>query len=69
VIGANSILAYVMAHGWENFIVRSLKLHLGADIFEHFGKAYEPLVAGLTVLVVFWLILWWLYRQRIFIRI
>jgi len=69
VIGANSILAYVMAHGWEGFIVRSIKIHTRPDIFEYFGKAYEPLVAGGTVLVVFWLILYWLYRQKVFIRI
>jgi predicted acyltransferase len=69
VIGANSILAYIMAHGWEGFIERSLQIHLGADIFERFGQAYEPLVAGLAVLAVYWLFLWWLYRQRIFIRI
>ena len=69
VIGANSILAYVMAHGWENFIIRSIKIHTWPDIFEYFGKAYEPLFAGGTVLVIFWLILWWLYRQKIFIRI
>ncbi len=69
VIGANSILAYVMAHGWDGFIVRSLKIHLGDNIFRGFGPAYEPLVAGLVVLAVFWLILWWLYRQKIFLRI
>jgi heparan-alpha-glucosaminide N-acetyltransferase len=69
VIGANSILAYVMAHGWGDFIIRSIKIHTRPDIFDYFGKAYEPLMAGGTVLVIFWLILYWLYRQRIFIRI
>jgi predicted acyltransferase len=75
VIGANSILAYVMAHGWEDFIIHSIKIHTHKDIFilpglnEPLAHAYEPLVAGLTVLAIYWLILWWLYRQRIFIRI
>jgi hypothetical protein len=70
VIGANSILAYIMAHGWEGFIIRSLKLHLGDDIFQlPFGQEFEPLVAGGIVLVIFWLILLWLYRQKIYIRI
>ena len=69
VIGANSILAYIMAHGWNGFIIRSIKIHTRPDIFEYFGKAYEPLFAGATVLVIFWLILYWLYRQKIFIRI
>jgi predicted acyltransferase len=71
VIGANSILAYVMAHGWEGFIVRSIKIHTWPDIFiiDRFGPAFEPLIAGAAVLAVYWLVLWWLYRQRIFIRI
>ena len=69
VIGANSILAYIMAHGWEGFIIRSFQTHIRPDIFAYFGKAYEPLVAGAVVLIIFWLILYWLYRQRIFIRI
>jgi len=69
VIGANSILAYIMAHGCENFIVHSIKIHTWPTIFEYFGPAYEPLVAGGIVLVVFWLILYWLYRQKVFIRI
>ena len=69
VIGANSIAAYLLAHGSEGFIVRSFRIHLGTDIFELLGPAYEPLLAGITVLVVQWLVLWWLYRQRIFIRI
>ena len=49
--------------------IRSIKLHTWPDIFKYFGEAYEPLVAGATALVIFWLILWWLYRQKIFIRI
>lgn len=69
VIGANSILAYIMAHGWEGFIVRSFRIHIDQDVFKYFGEAYEPLFAGAVVLLVFWLILYWLYRQRIFIRI
>ena len=32
-------------------------------------RAYEPFVPGLAVLAVFWLILFWMYRQKIFVRI
>jgi predicted acyltransferase len=69
VIGANSIAAYLLAHGPDNFILRSCKIHLGPECFELFGSAYEPLVAGGTVLVIQWLVLWWLYRQKIHIRV
>jgi heparan-alpha-glucosaminide N-acetyltransferase len=69
VIGANSILAYLLAHGMDAFVVRSLQIHLGGDIFQRLGPQYEQLLAGLSVLVIFWLFLWWLYRQKIFLRI
>jgi predicted acyltransferase len=69
VIGANSIAAYVLAHGSERFLMRSFHTHFGKDVFQIIGPAYEPLLAGLTVLVIQWLILWWLYRKRVFIRI
>jgi predicted acyltransferase len=69
VVGANSIAAYCMAHLIEPFVVSSLKTHLGQGAFGVFGKAYEPLAAGAAVLVAYWLILWWMYRRRIFLRI
>lgn len=69
VIGANSIAAYLLAHGPDSFIIRSCKIHLGPKCFEIVGTVYEPLVAGSTVLLIQWLVLWWLYRQRIYVRI
>ncbi|MDX1944416.1 MAG: DUF5009 domain-containing protein [Pirellulaceae bacterium] len=76
VIGANSILAYLVAHGWEQFIQNSLRIHFShflasKDIFAPTAglAPYAPLLAGLATLVVLWLFLYWLYRQRIFVRI
>jgi heparan-alpha-glucosaminide N-acetyltransferase len=69
VIGANSIAAYLLAHGPDGFIIRSFHIHIGPKVFEVYGPAYEPLVSGLAVLAIQWLILYWLYRQKIFIRI
>lgn len=69
VIGANSIAAYLLAHGPDGFIIRSFQIHFGPECFEILGKAYEPLVEGMTVLVILWLVLWWLDRQKIYIRI
>lgn len=68
VIGANSIAAYVGEHLIKGFVLGSFKTHLGADVFAQAGP-YEPLASGAALLIVFWLILWWLYRQRVFIRI
>jgi predicted acyltransferase len=69
VIGANSIAAYLIAHGPHRFISDSLKIHLGTDWTNAFGPDYAPLVLGAAVLAIEWLILCWLYRQKIFIRI
>ena len=69
VIGMNSIFIYCVVHMWDGFIESSFKTHFGQDVFAMFGEAWEPLVEGAAVMLVFWLILFWLYRRRVFIRI
>jgi predicted acyltransferase len=69
VIGMNSITAYCMAHLIDGFVIKSLKTHLGQDIFKTWGAPYEHLATGTAVLLVFWLILYWMYRRKIFLRI
>jgi heparan-alpha-glucosaminide N-acetyltransferase len=68
VIGMNSIAIYCLVHLMDNFILSSIKTHFGRDLFKGFAD-YEPLAAGAAVLLVFWLILFWMYRRKIFIRI
>jgi heparan-alpha-glucosaminide N-acetyltransferase len=69
VIGMNSIAAYCMAALFEGFIARSLTIHLGKDLFKSLGDPYEPLLHGAAVLLVLWLILFWMYRRKLFLRI
>lgn len=69
VIGANSIAAYIIAHTIEGFIGSSLSIHLGPQYAAVFGAAYAPLVRGILILFFEWLILYWMYRKQIFIRI
>jgi predicted acyltransferase len=69
VIGMNSIAAYCMAHLFEDFIQRNLTIHLGRNAFRVLGEPYEPLLRGAAVLLILWLILFWMYRRRIFLRI
>jgi heparan-alpha-glucosaminide N-acetyltransferase len=69
VIGMNSIAAYCMAHLFENFIASSLKTHLGEHAFAFAGPTFEHLLLGAAMLAVFWLILFWMFRQKIFLRI
>jgi hypothetical protein len=34
-----------------------------------FGPLWEPTVKAVLVGLMFWLACWWMYRQKIFIRI
>jgi predicted acyltransferase len=69
VVGMNSIAAYCIAHLFGAFMMRNLKTHLGQDFFKFAGEAYEPFFLGIAVLLVYWLILFWMYRRKLFLRI
>jgi predicted acyltransferase len=69
VVGMNSIAAYLIDHLWEDFIVNNLHIHLGYGIFRIFGAGLEPLMLGIAVMTIFWLILYWMYSRKIFLRI
>ena len=69
VIGMNSIAAYCMAHLFGGFISTTLKTNLGAGVFQIFGETYERLLQGAGVLLVLWLILFWMFRRKVFLRI
>jgi predicted acyltransferase len=69
VVGMNSIAAYCIAHLFEGFVEKNLSIHLGQNAFRILWEAYEPLVRGAMTLAVFWLLLCWMYRRKIFLRI
>ncbi|MEO8075488.1 MAG: hypothetical protein ABI818_04110 [Acidobacteriota bacterium] len=69
VIGANSIAIYVMSWTIEHFVTSALLRHLGRAPFTVFGPPFEPVLRGAAVVTVFWLILYWMYRRKIFLRI
>jgi predicted acyltransferase len=69
VVGMNSIAAYMIAHLFENFINSSFRIHLGERPFQIFGTGLEPLTTGAAVLFTYWLILFWMYRRKLFLKI
>jgi len=73
VIGANSIVAYIAYHTIRPFIAGSYRTHLGPDIFKYrdeiWNVQWEPMITGVVVLLTLWLILFWMYRNKIFVRI
>jgi len=69
VIGMNSIAAYLIAHLLPKFLISTFSIHLGPHAFAIAGAALQPLLEGLAVLAVCWLILCWMYQRKIFLRI
>ena len=53
------------------WIHRTLKTHFDLDdrLSAVIAEPYMPFVISLTVLLFMWLVCYWLYRQKIFIRI
>jgi predicted acyltransferase len=69
VIGMNSIAAYLIAELLRDFVVESFRIHLGPNAFQFFGTGLEPLIQGAAVLFIYWLILFWMYRRKVFLKI
>jgi len=69
VVGMNSIAAYLIAHLWEEFVQNTFRIHLGPRVLNAFGTAVEPLVLGSLTLMAYWLVLFWMYRRKLFLRI
>ncbi|MCU0706966.1 MAG: hypothetical protein MUF23_01605 [Pirellula sp.] len=69
IIGANSIVAYVMSWTLEAPIAAAIERHFGWLIDRVVSDAFRPFWIGAIVLCLFWLILRWLNRQRIYVRI
>jgi len=69
VIGANSIAVYVMSWTMEDFVRGALLRHVGHRAFAVLGQPFEPVLQGAAILLVFWLVLLWMFRRRVFVRI
>jgi predicted acyltransferase len=69
VVGMNSIAAYLLSWLAKGWVRENLRIHLGKAFFHLFGDAYAVLFEGACVLAVLWLMLWWMYRRGIFLRI
>lgn len=79
-LGANSILLYVMGQLMRNWTRDQLLIHFGNVKFNlgqfHFdyrqamsSGPYASVWVSCSVMLVFWLICLWLYRQKTFVRI
>lgn len=69
VAGMNSIALYCMSMLMKPFVRERLQIHLGRNLFDVFGRTYAPMVEMASILLVLWLISFWMYRRKIFLRI
>jgi len=69
VVGMNSIAVYVMSWTMSDFVGDALDRHFGRVISVMAGPAFQPVLHGFTVMLIFWLILFWMYRRKIFLKI
>jgi len=69
IVGMNSIFAYCFSHLFQGYASNSFRRVFGWEIFRIFGAAFEPLFYGAVVLVFLWLVLFVMYRLKLFVRI
>lgn len=69
VIGMNSIAAYCIAHFMEEFLSSTFRIHLGANFFQFAGAGLEPFFRGAAILFCYWVVLLWMYRRKLFLKI
>ena len=69
VVGMNSIAIYLMSWTMESFVSGALDRHFGTAISVIAGPTFQPVLHGFLVMLIFWLILYWMYRRKIFLRI
>ena len=70
VIGMNSIAAYLIAHLFERFTFSSFRIHLGPRrLPRSSARAWNHSCSASAVLLIYWLILYWMYRRKLFLRV
>jgi predicted acyltransferase len=68
VVGMNSIAVYAMSWTMTGFVGDALDRHIG-PLFSIAGGTFQSVLHGFAVMLTFWLILLWMYRRKIFLRI
>jgi len=67
--GLNPIALYCMWQLMGGFVRENIKRHAGQNVFESLGTTYAPILEHAAVLFVFWLILLWMHRRSIYLRL
>src|SRR5262249_8870340 len=68
-VGVNSISPYLMSLALSRVFWDALDRHLGWMVARMAGPTIQPVLHGFAVVLIFWFILFWMYRRKIFLRI
>lgn len=69
VVGMNSIAIYVMSWTMDDFFRGALEIHLGKVISGLVSPTFLPVAYGFGVMLICWIILFWMYRRKLFLKI
>lgn len=69
VVGMNSIAIYMMSQLLKPWMRDTLTRHISPNLFDMFGTTYTPILEMAWIVLAWWLICYWMYRQKIFVRI
>ncbi|MEM9016977.1 MAG: DUF5009 domain-containing protein [Verrucomicrobiota bacterium] len=66
VVGLNPLAMYLLGMMSKGFVRDNLHRHLPEWVF---AGAASPIVEATLIALIFWLVLWWMYRKQIFLRL
>jgi predicted acyltransferase len=69
VLGMNSIAAYFLYEAFEKPLVALLLRHFTHAPFQILGLGFEATLLGAASLALIWLVLWWMHRHKVFLRL
>jgi predicted acyltransferase len=53
----------------EEFLIGTFHTNLGPHFFQFLGTGLEPFMEGAAVLLCYWVVLFWMYRRKLFLKI
>ena len=69
VAGMNSIALYLMGQLLRPWTKATLNRHFGSSWSLWAGEGWQPIVESCSILLIFWLTVYWFYRQKIFFKL
>lgn len=69
VVGMNSIAIYCMNKLITGWLMSTWIKHFGEGVFHLFGDPYVEIMKSALELIMLWLICFWMYRNKFFVRI